>query len=107
MMRPSPIGPCWWAQRLKRPDLRAVAEDSDAFAIRRRDDAGALVRNRERRSDREPALAAPSAGAVARPLAPAGHEMERRHASIAGINGLWSYCMAPSATCITTSPYAT
>src|SRR5215467_14990761 len=48
------------------PDLRAVAEDCDAFAIRRRDDAGALVRNRERRSDREPALAALSAGAVAR-----------------------------------------
>src|SRR5262245_49479649 len=62
------------------PDLCAVAEDCDAFAIRRRDDAGALVRNRERRSDREPALAALSAGAVARPLAPGGHEMEHRHA---------------------------
>src|SRR5262249_49802883 len=54
----------------KRPDLRSVAEHGDAFAIRGRDDAGALVRNRERRSDREPALAAPSAGAVTRPLAP-------------------------------------
>src|SRR6266516_595110 len=64
----------------KRPDLRPVAEHRDAFAVRRRDNAGALVRNRERRPDREPALAAPSAGAVARALAPAGHEMERRHA---------------------------
>src|SRR6516165_11692084 len=53
----------------ERPDLRAVAEHRDAFAVRRRDNAGALVRNRERRSDREPALAARSAGAVARPLA--------------------------------------
>src|SRR6266446_1369605 len=48
----------------ERPDLRAIAEDCDAFAIRRRDDAGALVWDCERRSDREPALAAPSGGAV-------------------------------------------
>src|SRR6266478_5017693 len=63
----------------ERPDLRAVAEDCDVFAISRRDDACTLVWDRERRPDREPAVAAASAGAVARPLAPAGHEMEQRH----------------------------
>src|SRR5262249_51530101 len=56
----------------KRRDLCPVAEDGNAFAVGRRNDASALVRNRERRPDREPALAAPTAGAVARPLAPAG-----------------------------------
>src|SRR5262249_25102685 len=61
------------------PDLRAVAEDCDAFAVWRSDNARTFVRDRERRPDREPAVAAAGAGAVARPLAPAGDEMEQRH----------------------------
>jgi site-specific DNA recombinase len=62
----------------ERPDLRAIAEDRNAFAVRRSDNARPLVRDRQRWPDCEPAVAAPSAGAVARPLAPAGYEMEQR-----------------------------
>src|SRR5215831_14956287 len=63
----------------KRPDLRSVAEDGNAFAVRRSDNARPLVRDRQRWPDCEPAVAAPSAGAVARSLAPTGQEMEQRH----------------------------
>src|SRR5262249_48772152 len=41
----------------ERPDLRAVAEDRNAFAVRRSDNARPLVRNRQRWPDCEPAFA--------------------------------------------------
>src|SRR4051812_15774002 len=55
-------------------DLVAVAEDRDALAPRRGDDAGALVGNRRERPDREPAGAcgASPGRAIGLALAPAG-----------------------------------
>src|SRR5262245_36664280 len=72
----------------KRPDLRAVAEDGNAFAVRRSDNARALVRDGQRWPDCEPSFAAPSAGAIARALAPAGCEMEQRHDGSSGYRPL-------------------
>ena len=66
----------------KRPDLRTVAEDGNAFAVRRSDNSRALVRDRQRWPDCEPTFAAPSAGAIAHPLAPADYEMMAREASL-------------------------
>src|SRR6516165_9544188 len=65
----------------ERPDLRPLAEDRNALAVGRRDDTCALVWNRERWPDREPAFAAASADTIARPFAPSGQEMEHHHAS--------------------------
>ena len=110
MMWPSPIGPFWWAQRLVSAPIcvpsrkTAMRSPSGGVTISR-----ALVRDR----NGGPTASQPSLpralAAIAHPLAPAGYEMQQRHvakaaASIAGMSAMRSYCMMPSATCITTSP---
>jgi len=50
----------------KRPDLRAIAENCNAFAVRRSNNARTFVRDRQRWPDCEPAFAAVGAGAIAR-----------------------------------------
>ena len=61
------------AEVRQRADLVAVTEHRDALAVRRRDDARGLVRDRIRRADREPAVMLLRCLA----LAPGGRDMQR------------------------------
>src|SRR5215813_11658591 len=111
-MRPSPIGPFWWAQRFESAPICVPSRNTAMRSPSRPATMRAPLSGIESGG---PTASQPSLPqALARSLVRSRHPAMRWSnvtqpkplASIATMNGLWSYCMAPSATCITTSPYA-
>ena len=60
----------------ERPDLLAIAKNSDAFSVGSGDDARALIRDGARRPDRNPALVINHNAFVGSPFAPTSHQVE-------------------------------